>query len=99
MHLAVYHDHGDLGCSVYAYSLVSAVSFDAIFDLRLLDRLPLNVRGIVSTTTFKRHDVIDDVALPPFQVAGLPREVGPCRSAALDLEIHETFGRSREQSA
>src|SRR5262245_1552250 len=76
-------------------SVLPTVSFASIFNLRFLHGLPLNVGGSVSATTFEWHDMIDDVSLSPFRVAGPSHEVGSCRGAALDLPVLVTFSNCR----
>src|SRR5262249_22742906 len=43
----------------------------------------LHVRGNISPATLKRNDVIDDVALPPLEIACPPHEL--CRAEELRL--------------
>src|SRR5262249_9820697 len=67
----------------YSHESISAVSFASILDLRFLNCLPLHVRGNISPATLKRNDVIDDVALPPLEIACPPHEL--CRAEELRL--------------
>lgn len=76
----------------FTFLLPATVSFRSVLDLRLLHRLPLHIRRIVSAATFERNDVIHDVAFPPFRVTGSPHELGTCRGAALDLAVATSFG-------
>src|SRR5262249_869856 len=73
-------------------------SFASFLNLGFLNRLPMHVRGSTCTATFERHDVINDVALPPSRITRAPHEVGSCRRTALDSSVAAPSGQSGSSS-
>src|SRR5262249_46787653 len=81
------------GANNVASNLFSpTISFASVFNFRLLNRLPLHVRGNVSTTALKRNDVIDNVTLAPLRMTGPAHELRTGRRAALDPAVAAPFG-------
>jgi hypothetical protein len=76
------------------FYLPPAVSFRSVFDLRLLNRLPLHIARNVRAATFERHDVIHNVTFPALRIARLPHEVIARSRAALDATILVACGGS-----
>ena len=70
------------------------VPFATVFDLRLLNRLPLDIGRIISPATLKRHDVIHDIAPSAIRITRALHEVGSCRGTALDFPVAAPFGDS-----
>jgi len=79
-----FHDT-NLGCPYELFP--PTVSFASVLNLRLLRRLPLHVRESIGTATFERHDVINDVALPPSRITRAPHESARAEELRLILPL------------
>src|SRR3989442_7776835 len=64
-----------------------AVSLGPVLDLRFLHRLPLHIRGGIDAAAFEWNDVVHDVSLSAFRIAGVFHELFPGGSTSFDPAV------------